>query len=100
MRVDFVSRVRSNPDFTTLVAERGRFGWTLAIIMVAIYFSFILCVAFAPGVMSIQLGRGLTLGFPLGIAVILSAIVLTGIYVVRANGEFDDLTRRIVADAQ
>ncbi len=100
MRVDFVSRVRSNPDFTTLVAERGRFGWTLAVIMVAIYFSFILCVAFAPGLMSIQVGRGLTLGFPLGIAVILSAIVLTGLYVLRANGEFDDLTRRIVADAQ
>ena len=100
MRVDFASRVRSNPDFATLVAERSRFGWTLAIVMVAIYFSFILCVAFAPGIMSIQLGRGLTLGFPLGIAVILSAIALTGLYVLRANGEFDDLTRRIVADAE
>ncbi len=100
MRVDFVSRVRRNPDFVRLESERGRFGWTLAIVMVAIYFSFILCVAFAPGIMSIQVGRGLTLGFPLGIAVIVSAIVLTGIYVLRANGEFDDLTRRIVADVE
>ena len=100
MRMDVIGRVRNSPDFSRLIAERGRFAWTLAIIMVVIYFSFILCVAFAPGLMSIQLGRGLTLGFPLGIAVMLSAIVLTGIYVVRANGEFDDLTRRIVADAE
>lgn len=98
--MDFASRVRRNPDFVKLEAERGRFGWTLAIIMLVIYFSFILCVAFAPGIMSIQVGRGVTLAFPLGIAVILSAIVLTGIYVLRANGEFDTLTRRIVADAQ
>ena len=100
MRLDFIGRVRRNPDFIRLEAERGRFGWTLAIIMAAIYFAFILCVAFAPGIMSIPVGRGVTLAFPLGLAVILSAILLTGLYVLRANGEFDDLTRRIVADAE
>ena len=100
MRLDFIGRVRRNPDFIRLEAERGRFGWTLAIVMIAIYFAFILCVAFAPGIMAIPIGRGVTLAFPLGLGVILSAILLTGIYVLRANGEFDDLTRRIVADAE
>ena len=100
MRVDFVSRVRRNPDFARLEAERGRFGWTLAVVMLVIYGAFVLLVAFAPGIMAIPVGRGVTLAFPLGIAVIFSAILLTGLYVLRANGEFDDLTRRIVADAE
>lgn len=30
-----------------------------------------------------------------GLGVILSAFVLTGIYVVRANGRFDDLTEQL-----
>ena len=47
-----------------------------------------------------KVGDVLILTKPLGIGVILSAIALTGIYVLRANGEFDDLTRRIVDDAR
>jgi uncharacterized membrane protein (DUF485 family) len=43
-------------------------------------------------------GSSITLGLVLGIAVILSAIVLTGIYVWRANGEFDELSRQVVAE--
>ena len=41
----------------------------------------------------------MTLGIPLGFGVILFTIVLTGIYVRRANGEFDDLDRRIAKAA-
>jgi uncharacterized membrane protein (DUF485 family) len=47
--------------------------------------------------MAIPVFGPVTLGFPLGLGVILSAVVLTGIYVVRANGEFDTLTRNVVA---
>jgi uncharacterized membrane protein (DUF485 family) len=36
------------------------------------------------------------LGFPLGLGVIVSAIALTGFYVLRANSAFDTLTARIV----
>ncbi|MGE5476526.1 MAG: DUF485 domain-containing protein, partial [Bacteroidales bacterium] len=41
-----------------------------------------------------------TIGFPIGIAVILSAVVLTGIYVRRANGEFDELNRQIIEESR
>ena len=37
-----------------------------------------------------------TVGIPIGVAVIVAAFVLTGIYVRRANAEFDTLTRQIV----
>ncbi|PTT88398.1 DUF485 domain-containing protein, partial [Pseudomonas sp. HMWF031] len=41
-----------------------------------------------------------TWGIPIGVGLIVSAFVLTGIYVRRANGEFDDLNNAILKEAQ
>ncbi len=38
----------------------------------------------------------MSIGMPLGVAIIVSAFLLTGIYVARANSEFDRLTHEIV----
>ena len=95
MRADIASRIRNNPDFVELEAKRGRFGWTLAIVMLVIYYGFIIMLAFFKDVLDIQVGGGITLAFPLGLGVLVSAIVITGIYVLRANGEYDRLTKRI-----
>jgi len=88
--------LRDNPDLRELERVRGRLGWTLTTVMLVIYFGFVFLVAFAPGLMATPVFGSVTLGFPLGLGVILSAIVLTGIYVVRANSVFDVLTARIV----
>ena len=40
-----------------------------------------------------------SLGIPIGMGVIVFTIVITGIYVRRANGEFDTLTQDILKDA-
>ena len=95
MRADIASRIRNNPDFVELEAKRGRFGWTLAIIMLVIYYGFIIMLAFFKDVLSMEIGGGITLAFPIGLGVLVSAIVITGIYVLRANGEYDRLTKRI-----
>ena len=42
------------------------------------------------------MGSAISLGLPVGLGVILSAIVLTGVYVWRANREFDVLTAQIL----
>ncbi len=69
--------------------------------MVAIYFGFILVVAFAPRLLGTPIGRGVTtIGIPIGLGVILTAFVLTGLYVRRANSEFDTMTRAIVERAK
>ncbi len=97
MDTSTVERIRANATFMTLERRRSAFSWTLTAIMLAVYVGFILLVAFAPGVMAIRLTPAISLGFPLGLGVILVAVALTGAYVVRANGEFDRLTREIVA---
>ena len=91
-------RLRLSPAFLELERKRSRFSWTLTILMLVLYFGFILLVAFDKTLqlMDIMVTRSISLGFPLGLGVILSAIGLTGIYVLRANTEFDRLTREVV----
>ncbi len=93
-----IERIRNNPQFIELERSRARFAWTLSIIMLVIYYGFISLVAFAPGVMATSVSGQITLGFPLGLFVILSAIALTGVYVWRANGTYDRATRQILAE--
>ncbi|MBF0108466.1 MAG: DUF485 domain-containing protein [Magnetococcales bacterium] len=90
-------RIQKNPNYRALVTRRSRFAWTLSIIMLVIYYAFILVVAFAPQSLGARISPDsvISVGIPLGVFIIAIAFVLTGIYVYRANGEFDDLTRRI-----
>ncbi len=92
-------RVLRNPSFQQLVRQRAGFAWTLSIIMLIIYFLFILLVAFAKPLLATKIGEGVTsLGILLGLGVIVSAFVLTGIYVQRANSRFDELTRNLTRE--
>ena len=93
-----IARIKAMPAFQELVRKRSGFGWTLTIAMIAVYFAFMLLVAFGHALIAEPIGLGvLTLAFPLGLGVIVLAIALTGVYVVRANGEFDRLTAQVVA---
>ena len=102
MHQDSVEAIKKHPLYAELVAKRKRFAWILTIIMLAIYYGFILVIAFAKQVLAVPLAAGMTttVGIPIGVLIILSAFVLTGIYVFRANGEFDRLTKAIKEDLQ
>ncbi len=91
-----VKRIQSDPNYIKLVAERKSFGWTLAIITLVIYYGYIALVAFAPSVIAIPVAGAITVGIILGAAIIVASIVLTGIYVSRANSIYDELTKAIV----
>jgi len=90
-------RIQSDPNYQRLVAERKSFGWTLAIVTLAIYYGYIAVVAFAPSVIAIPVAGAITVGIILGVAIIVASILLTGVYVVRANAHFDELTKSIVS---
>ena len=95
-----LKRVEGDPNFMKLVRARTSFGWTLSIIMLVVYYGYIALVAFAPNVIAVKLAGFITVGIVLGVAIIILSIVLTGIYVMRANAEYDDLTAAIVAKAK
>lgn len=95
-----VRRIADSPAFRTLRGRRNALAMRLSVAMCVIYYGFVLMIAFGRQTLAIPLDGVITLGIPLGLAVILSAIVLTGFYVRRANGEFDRLSAQAVAAAQ
>ena len=96
MNDDIVQRIASHPDYIKLKSARTRFGWTLSALGMIAYYGFILLVAFNKPLLAQKLGSGVTtLGMPIGVAVIVFTIVITWIYVRRANKEFDALTENI-----
>ncbi len=97
-----VDRITRDPKFAELVRRKTSFSWLLSGIMLVVYFGFILTIAFAPHSLGTPLADGMvtTIGIPLGLIVIVAAFVLTGLYVRRANTEFDSLTQEIVQEAR
>jgi uncharacterized membrane protein (DUF485 family) len=101
MSANLTDRVKIHPSFAVLVGARRRFSLVLAAWMLVIYFGFILLLAYGKPLLAAPLfGTIVSWGMPIGLGVIVAAFVLTGIYVRRANAEFDSLTRQIVEDTQ
>lgn len=95
-----VERIQRDPKYQALKAKRSRFGWTLTILMLVVYYGYIGLIAFDKEFLAQPLGAGVTtVGVPIGMAVIVFTIVITGIYVFRANNEYDAMTRDILKDA-
>ena len=72
-----------------LAAAQWRLALSLTAAMMAIYFGFILLVAFDKPLLGTLLAPGLSLGFLLGALVIVAAWVLIWIYVRWANSHYD-----------
>ena len=94
-------RMRANPKFRQLVARRGRFAWTLAAIVLVMFYGFVLTVAFNPTALGQPVAEGsmLTVGVAVELFMFVFFWVLTAYYVKRANSEFDKLTQEIVKEA-
>jgi len=72
-----------------LARAQWRLALTLTAAMMAIYFGFVLLVAWAKPLLAVQVTRGLSLGILLGALVIVSAWGLILVYVRWANGHYD-----------
>ena len=95
-----VDKIQKNPKYLELRKKRGGFGWFLTLLMMVVYYGYIALIAFNKPFLAQPIGAGVTtLGIPIGMGVIIFTIVITGIYVRRANSEFDALTTEILKDA-
>ncbi|ART52945.1 hypothetical protein CBP34_16505 [Acidovorax carolinensis] len=95
-----VQKIQSHPKYLELRKKRNRLGIFLTVLMLIVYYGYIALIAFDKKFLAQPIGSGVTsLGIPIGMGVIIFTIVITGIYVRRANGEFDTLTKDILKDA-
>src|SRR4029077_10671974 len=79
---DKISDIRHDPLFQELVDKRTRFAWQLSAAVRVICSGVIAIIACAPQTLATPIGSGMTtVGIPVGLFVIVSSFVLTGIYV-------------------
>ncbi len=99
---DTLDRVTANPKFLEFVAMRSKYSIIMAIVSAAAYYGFILLVAFDKEFLGKKIGEGYTMsiGVPIGVGVIAFTILLTWIYVRRANSEFDAINEALIKEAQ
>lgn len=95
-----VARIQANPKYQQLKRTRTSYGWMLTIIMMVVYYGYIGYIAFDKAFLAQPIGAGVTtVGIPIGFGVIVFTILITGLYVRRANNEFDALSEQILKEA-
>ena len=100
MQDPVVARIEANPKYQALKRKRGGFGWLLTILMLVVYYGFIGLIAFDKAFLARPIGEGVTtIGIPIAFGVIVFTILITGLYVRRANGEYDRITAEILQEA-
>lgn len=96
MEMDLAHRIAAHPKYQELKSKRSSFGWILTWLMMFVYYGFIGLIAFDKAFLAQKMGAGvMTIGIPIGFGVIVFTVLITGIYVRRANSEFDELTEQI-----
>jgi uncharacterized membrane protein (DUF485 family) len=72
-----------------IAARRARVAGALTAVVMAVYFGFILLIAYAKPLLATKLRPGLSLGIALGALVIVISWLLTWLYVRWANRHYD-----------
>ena len=93
-------QIRSNSKYPMMVARRRRLAGTLAGVVLVLFFAFILIAAFAPKLLAQTLGEGsvTTIAVPLGVVMIVLFWLLTGLYMLRAKHDFDEMKDEILKE--
>ena len=95
------ARIRSNPKFAEMVGKRTRFAILLSLIVLVPYYTYMLLVSLQPQIFAARISEGsvITIGWPIAALIVVVGWLLTGVYVSRANGEFDRLTQEVLKEA-
>jgi uncharacterized membrane protein (DUF485 family) len=95
------TRIFNNPRYMELIHERDKLAWTLTACVLVLFYGFILLIAFAPDFLTqtISSTSVIPVGMLIGVGVIVLSIVMTGIYVSRANNKFDPMIEELIRDS-
>jgi uncharacterized membrane protein (DUF485 family) len=82
-------RLLQSSEFKQLVTRRWRVSLVLTVLLFVVYYGYIILVASNKALLAQRIGTNTTLAIPLGAAVIIAAWVLTALYVIWANRQYD-----------
>lgn len=100
MKPQTVQKVLNNGEFQQMARQKARLGWIFSALTFVIYVGYIVLIGFSPATVGTPVAprAATTWGIYIGVFVILISVVLTGIYVVRANGKYEDMTQKVIRD--
>lgn len=95
-------KIQRNPVYQELRRKRNRLGFVLTLLMLVVYYGYVALIAFDKELLAQPLNSTgvTTLGIPIALFVIVFTVAITLFYIRRANNEFDQLTQKILKDAQ
>ncbi|NJD24782.1 MAG: DUF485 domain-containing protein [Betaproteobacteria bacterium] len=96
------ARIRSNPKFAEMVGKRTRFAVILSLVVLVPYYTYMLLVSLQPQLFAAKIADGsvITIGWPIAALIVVGGWLMTGVYVSRANGEFDRLNEEVLKEAR
>ncbi len=102
MTMDVTAKIRANPKYQQLRSTRNAYGWIMTALMLIVYYGYVALIAFDKSFLATPLGPNgvTTIGIPIGLGVIFFTIIITGIYVRRANTEFDALKQQLIEECK
>lgn len=90
----------NSSEFKSLIRKRWLVSGVLLLALFAIYYGFILLIAYQKSIVVIKLDAVTPLGIPLGVTVIVVSWLLTAIYVYWANRYYDPKVKAFVEELQ
>lgn len=93
-------RVLAHPQFRSMAAQKSVLGWIFSAVIFAVYVSFIWIIGTNPQLFAEKVNPDsvITWGIYIGVFVIVFSFVITGVYVLIANGRFEKMTQTVVDD--
>ncbi len=82
-------RILEDPEFKRLTASRNAISLTLTVLTLLTYYGFIGLLAYGKSILATKVTTNITLGIPIGVAVILIACFFTFSYAAWANRNYD-----------
>ena len=79
-------RVLTHPKFQEMARKKSVLGWSFSALMLFVYVVFILFIGFSPESFGVPVSPG--------------SVTTWGIYVHKANGEFEKMTQQVVKEVQ
>jgi uncharacterized membrane protein (DUF485 family) len=88
-------RFAMDPDFKAMVSARTSIVSILTILTLIFYYGFILLMAYGKEFLSRQIAPNITIGLPIGVAVIVVSWILTYTYANWANKKYDTMVENL-----
>ncbi len=98
MKRETAKQILEHPEFQKMARKKSVLGWSFSALVFVMYVGYIAIIGASPESFAVPVSEGsiTTWGIYVGLFVIVFSFLITGVYVRKANGEFDRMTRRVI----